>query len=412
MLRPRPTRLVKSVLKAVSICLALFLAGSAWAAEGEAGRSLQLEVLINGQPTKLITPFTDVTGKGLVTTRGELAELYIRPPGNGAADEPVVLSTIPGLRYELNENAQSVNLIVGDAVRLRRTYDSASNGPPPTAGTADYGLVTNYNVFTSATQSFNAAYAPYFTGTNVSLDNRLITPYGVLNQTTIVGPNLAGNTDTLRLETYATKVDPENLRTYRVGDTVTGGLSWTHPIRIAGAQLQHDYTFRPDLITASLPSLSGSAAVPSTVDVYINNVRTISQQVGAGPYQITNLPIYSGSGDARVVIRDASGKETATNLSFFSTPRLLREGVYESSVEVGVPRLRYGIVSDDYEAQAVGAATLRMGMLDWLTAEAHTEAGLGLANGGVGVVAKIATAGIVNLAVSGSTSKDRSGLQT
>lgn len=410
--RPRPIRLAEPILKAVAFCLALLLVGPAWAAEGEAGRSLQLEVSINGQPTKLITPFTDVAGKGLVTTRGELAELYIKPPGNGAADEPIALSSIPGLRYELNENTQSVNLIVGDAVRLRRTYDAASGGPPPTAGTADYGFVTNYNVFSSATQSLNAAYAPYFTGTNVSLDNRLITPYGVLSQTAIVGPNLAGNTETLRLETFATKVDPENLRTYRIGDAVTGGLSWTHPIRIAGAQLQHDYSFRPDLITASLPSVSGSAAVPSTVDVYINNVRTISQQVGAGPYQINNLPIYSGSGDARVVIRDASGKETTTNLSFFSTPRLLREGVYESSVEVGVPRLRYGIVSDDYEAQAVGAATLRMGMLDWLTAEAHAEGGLGLANGGVGLVAKIATAGIVNLAVSGSASKDRNGLQT
>ncbi len=412
MRRPRPIRLAEPILKAVAFCLALLVAGPAWAAEGEAGRSLQLEVSINGQPTKLITPFTDVAGKGLVTTRGELAELYIKPPGTGAADEPVVLSSIPGLRYELNENAQSVNLIVGDGVRLRRTYDASSGGPPPTAGTANYGFVTNYNVFSTASQNLNTAYAPYFSGTNVSLDNRLITPYGVLNQTAIVGPNVTGNTDTLRLDTYAIKVDPESLRTYRLGDAVTGGLSWTHPIRFAGAQLQHDYSFRPDLITASLPSISGSAAVPSTVDVYINNVRSISQQVGTGPYQISNLPIYSGSGDARVVIRDASGKETTTSLSFFSTPRLLREGVYESSVEVGVPRLRYGIVSDDYEAQAVGAATLRMGMLDWLTAEAHTEGGLGLANGGVGVVAKIATAGIVNLAVSGSTSKDRSGLQT
>lgn len=373
---------------------------------------LQLEVSINGQPTKLITPFTEVQGKGLVTTRGELAELFIRPPGTGPADEPIMLSSIPGLRYELNEQAQAVNLIVGDAVRLRRTYDAYSGEPAPTAGTANYGLVTNYNVFSSATQNLNSTYAPYFSGTNVSLDSRFITPFGVLNQTAILGSNLSGNSDVLRLDTYAARVDPEAMQTYRVGDTVTGGLSWTHPIRIGGAQLQHDYTFRPDLVTASLPSVSGSAAVPSTVDVYINNVRTISQQVGAGPYQITNLPIYSGSGDARVVLRDASGKETTTTVSFFSTPRLLREGVYESSIEVGMPRLRYGLVSDDYDSQAVGAATLRKGVLDWLTVEAHSEGGLGLVNGGAGIVARAGTVGVVNVAVSGSAEQGQRGAQT
>jgi outer membrane usher protein len=246
----------------------------------------------------------------------------------------------------------------------------------------------------------------------VSLDSRFITPFGVLNQTAILGPNLSGNSDVLRLDTYAARVDPEALNTYRAGDTVTGGLSWTHPIRIGGAQLQHDYTFRTDLVTASLPSVSGSAAVPSTVDVYINNVRTISQQVSSGPYQITNLPIYSGGGDARVVVRDASGKETTTTVSFFSTPRLLREGVYESSIEMGVPRLRYGLVSDDYDAQAVGAATLRKGVLDWLTVEAHGEGGLGLVNGGVGVVTRAGTVGVVNFALSGSTEQRQRGAQS
>ena len=130
-----------------------------------------------------------------------------------------------------------------------------------------------------------------------------------------------------------------------------------------------------------------------------------------GPFQISNLPAYAGGGDARVVVRDASGKETQTSLSFFASPRLLREGVYESSLEIGAPRLRYGTVADDYAAQTVGSGTLRMGLLDWLTLEAHSEGGMGLMNGGAGVVARAGSLGVVTAAASGSTGQGRRGAQ-
>ncbi len=410
--RPSKTRPNDGWFLLLLICLLIVSTRPLRAADGDQGRQLQLEVSINGQPTKLIAAFADVKGQGLVTTRSELAELFIRAPGDGAPGDSVRLTSIPGLTYELDEAAQRVNLIAGDAIRMRRTYDAASRDVAPTAGKADYGLVANYNVFSAASQKFKSTYAPEFTGTNVLLDSRFITPYGVLNHSTVLGSNVTAQTDTLRLDTYAMRVDPESLKTYRAGDVITGGLAWTQPIRIGGAQVQHDYVFRPDLVTASLPSVSGSAAVPSTVDVYINNVKSVSQQVGAGPYTISNLPAMSGAGDARVVVRDVSGRETQTSLSFFSSPRVLREGIYESSVEVGVPRLRYGILSDDYESQVVGAGTLRLGVADWLTVETHGEGGLGLINGGAGVVAKVGRIGVVNAAVSGSTGHGKQGAQT
>ena len=409
--RRHPARRGDQLLFALALCLALLIGRPVAVAEEAAGRQLQLEVSINGEPTKLIAPFTEVEGQGLVTARSELEELYIKAPGAGAATDLVRLKSIPGLKYEVDERAQAINLIAEDKARLSRNYDASASYAKPSAGTADYGLVANYNVYSSTTQNLRALSEPAFNGTNVSLDSRFITPYGVLNQTAILGPNLVAASDTLRLETYAVRVDPDALETTRLGDAVTGGLAWTRPIRLAGAQLQHNYVFRPDLVTSSLPSYSGSAAVPSTVDVYINNVKSVSQQVGAGPYQLTNLPVYAGGSDARVVVRDASGKETQTSLSFFASPRLLREGVYESSAEIGAPRLRYGILSDDYEGQVVGSGTLRLGMLDWLTAEAHGETGLGINNGGIGLVARAGGLGVINAAVSGSAGAGRTGAQ-
>jgi outer membrane usher protein len=121
----------------------------------------------------------------------------------------------------------------------------------------------------------------------------------------------------LRLDTTWTYKDPDRTLTYRAGDMISGGLSWTRPVHLGGIQIQRGFSIRPDLVTLPLPSFSGSAAVPSTVDVYVNGVRTVSQDVDSGPFRINNLPILSGQGDASIVVRDSSGREVATTLPFF-----------------------------------------------------------------------------------------------
>jgi outer membrane usher protein len=55
-----------------------------------------------------------------------------------------------------------------------------------------------------------------------------------------------------------------------------------------------------------LPAARGTAAVPSTADIYINNIKTYSQDVAAGPYVLNNLPAITGNGTARVVLHDSS----------------------------------------------------------------------------------------------------------
>jgi len=54
--------------------------------------------------------------------------------------------------------------------------------------------------------------------------------------------------------------------------------------------VQRNFGLRPDLVTLPLPAARGSAAVPSVADVYIKYVKTSSQDVGAGPYLLSNMP--------------------------------------------------------------------------------------------------------------------------
>ncbi len=403
-----------NVLLALILLMFAFVAGGRVSAAGGERQDLQLEVLINGQPTKLIASFTDVPGQGVFSPRSELAELFIRAPGEGPPAELVRLDRIPGLTFKLDKAAQTIAITLPDTQRLRRTYDAHVPMQIPEAGQANYSAVLNYSLYAAGTQNtdqFKKLTQSSYDGANAYLDGRVITPYGIVSQSAILGNNALGITNTLRLETSAVRVNPETLTTTRLGDTVSGGLPWTRPIRMAGAQWQQNYSARPDLVTGSLPSFSGSAAVPSTVDVYVNNVRAYSQQVGAGPFTLSNLPLMSGSGEARVVIRDATGKEQESAFAFYTAPRLLREGLFEASVEAGAPRLRYGVASDDYEAALVGSATMRRGVFDWLTLETHAEGGLGVVTGGIGGVARVGKLGVVSASISGSDSRSKTGTQ-
>lgn len=56
-------------------------------------------------------------------------------------------------------------------------------------------------------------------------------------------------------------------------------------MRLGGVQVQTNFALRPDLVTLPIPALFGSAAVPSTRDVYTQNVKTYTGSVPAGPFK-------------------------------------------------------------------------------------------------------------------------------
>jgi outer membrane usher protein len=98
-----------------------------------------------------------------------------------------------------------------------------------------------------------------------------------------------------------------------------------------------------------MPVINGSAAVPSTVDVFVNNIKAFSQPVEPGPYQIVNLPALAAGGNAQVVVTDASGRQVQSSMPFFAAPTLLAKSLTDFSVEAGFARRNYALLSDDYD---------------------------------------------------------------
>lgn len=399
-----------SCLRPTALAVSALCAGDVFAAE-----QLQLEVFLNGAPTQLIGAFSSSDGEHLSIEPKELEELGVKVLKPVQAETLIQLNDLDGLTYRYDVPTQRLFITAQEALLAPKTYDVAPVPEKPREPQAGYGAVLNYNLFAAS----NAFHSDGFglSGVSTTLDARAFSPFGVLSQSMIL--RSSGTTwtskpsqlDALRLDTAFTYSDSQRLVTYRAGDTISGGLAWTRSIRIGGMQAQRSFALRPDLVTIPLASAGGSAAVPSAVDVYVNNIKTYSQNVGAGPYQITNIPVITGGNEARVVLSDAAGHEVQTTLPFYVSPTLLAPGLVNFSVESGLPRTGFGTSSDAYLKAPVGSASVRRGMSDWLTLENHAEIGAGTANAGMGAVVRAGGLGVASFALAASRTRSAHGFQ-
>jgi outer membrane usher protein len=370
--------------------------------------ALQLQVTLNARDTGMIAAFEREANGKLSSTRAELAEVGVQAP-EGDPQQQVRLDDIPGLTYVYDERSQSIRIEVGAEGRAHRLYEAARGAPTAVAPQRDFGASFNYDLYTSTMRAYGGRNFT-FQGASATLEGRLLTPAGTLSQTGIAGSTMTAQNNLLRLDSTWTWSDPETMVAWRLGDTISSGLPWTRPIRMGGAQVQRNFALRADLVTLPLPNISGSAAAPTTVDVYVNNVKTYSQQVQEGPYRISNLPVV-GAGTAQVVVYDAAGRPVEQTLPFITSPLMLRPGFTDYSVEAGAPRQFYGVLSNAYDASAVASASLRRGLTEWLTLESHGEFTPGFYNGGAGAVVNVLSRAILNVAASASHGKSGAGGQ-
>ena len=367
---------------------------------------LQLEVSINGQPSQQIGAFLQLPDGQIAATRGELTALGIKVP-DGPKEDLLRLPEIPQLEYTYDAARQSIAISLTDTQRVPQILslrpDVEYRAPQRTTG-----AFLNYTAFLSGAYGSGKSTGA-INGGSLSLDGHVFSRVGTFSQSGIVGTTSFDNATILRLDSYWSYSNPVTTTSSRAGDLITGGLAWTRPVRIGGLQARRNFGLRPDLITLPLPSLAGSAAVPSTVDVYLGQVKAYSAEVPSGPYRLDNIPVISGGVTARVVVTDSTGRQVQSETALFTDIRLLSRGLVDYSVEAGFQRLNYGIRSSDYEDEPVLTGSIRTGLTDYVTLEGHTEIGRGLWNAGAGVSFSAGRIGLLSGAASLSTRDSSSG---
>jgi outer membrane usher protein len=375
---------------------------SAWPAPAgatrQAPRQVYLRVIVNRVDTGLIVAFTLEAG-GLSMQTKDMAALRLIPADAGARAATVPLAALPGLRYRYRAERQEVEMDVPDSLLRPHLLDMHRVEPVPEAQSA-LGAVINYQAHITADQG---------RGLGLWTEARLFAPAGVLTHS---GVSAAGGRASgyRRYDTTWSQSNAATLRTLRVGDAISSSLAWSRPVRLGGVQWSRDFSLRPDLPAFALPSFSGSAAVPTAVDVYINDVRHYSARTPGGPFTVDHLAGLTGAGAARIETRDAFGRRTYETLPIYIDSRLMAAGLTSYSAEAGWLRRYRGLRDFDYGGGAAASASLRHGLRDTLTAEAHAEAAAAFSQIGIGALWRPGLWGVFNAAVSVATGRE-SGVQ-
>lgn len=242
-----------------------------------------------------------------------------------------------------------------------------------------------------------------------ALEGGIFTALGV-GVSGFVGRFSRGTAEIVRLDTNWTVDDPARMRSLRIGDSVSRAGAGGVPVRFAGIQFARNFAVQPGFATIPLPSVSGSAAIPSIVDIYVNGALRGSRDVQPGPFELTGVPIITGNGDVQLVVRDLLGRERVYSQSYYAAPTMLRKGLHDYSFEAGFLRRSFGRESNDYGAAMV-SGTHRYGLTNSFTAEIHFEGSRHVQAGRIAGNLVIPGVGQIGASIAGSKSALGQGAQ-
>jgi outer membrane usher protein len=310
---------------------------------------------------------------------------------------------IKGCSVAIDESLQRA-VITAPASTLDTTHLSAAERRSPDVTPASPGAFLNYQLSAQQIdgQNLGGAYAELgvFAGAGV-LTSTGVARYG--------GTGTGIDNQLVRLDTAFTRDFPATLETLNLGDAISDGASWGNAVRYAGVRWSRNFGLRPDLLTTPLLATSGTATVPSTVDVFVNNQLVTSSQLPPGPFVIDRLPTVSGTGDVSVVVRDALGREQVVTQTFYSSTTLLAQGLTQYSVNLGKIRDDYGLESNQY-GPLLGEVSYRRGITDGFTLEGHGEYLAGDSHAaGVNAAFAVGRVGVVNVTAANGGDSSGSG---
>jgi len=370
---------------------------------------LYLDVQVNGRSIGKIGEFT-LRHNALMARPDELRDLGFRAPESRAAETGglVGLSDLPGLHWILDAENQVLRVTATDSALLPELLQPVGREPAGSRRVIESGTGVTLNYDTVGTFSGGQR------GGSGSFEVRAFSPWGILSSEWLgyagAGSPAAGATTGIRLDSAYTFADVNSLRRYSLGDFINGSLSWTRPVHLEGVQINSDFSMRPDLVTFPVPTITGSATVPSTVNVLTDGNLAASSQIAPGPFEVPQLPVVEGAGTISMTVTDAMGQQVTVTQPFYASSTMLAPGLQTFAVQAGLVRRDWGSVSDDY-GKLAGTAVYRRGLTPRFTIEGSMEGTSGAFMAGAGGVAQIGNLGVINFAVAPSFGNGQAGAQ-
>lgn len=329
-----------------------------------------LSIKVNGVAQGDHLAYMSADGDFLLLTR-ELPEMDIARAAGRIVDiggEPhLSLKSIAGAEMKFDEKALTLELKLPPDILPSHKLDEGAKLPlTPVAKRAPGGFF-NYSLGYSHVQdtpdSFNTT-----TETGINLGEFLLLDNHTFN-------TASGEPRSTRLQTQLIYDQPDDLRRWVIGDSFASSGLLGSSFDLGGISLSKLYQINPYFVKTPLAAFSGAVTLPSTVDIFMDGQRVVSQNVAPGNFNLQNLNSYTTTGlrNIDIVIRDAFGTEQHIGFPYFFTDQLLAKGLQEYSYNLGFIRENYGVKSDQYGTAALSAFH-RYGVSDLLTIGAGIDA--------------------------------------
>ena len=358
---------------------------------------LWLTLSVNGRNDGRVVPVT-VQGEHYLLDAAVLRRNHIRLADTASGMQDV--SALPQITARYDSVHQILQLQVPDSWLPRQMLGEQKNAAFQAISSP--GMLLNYDAY-SVKSAHSSGYSA------VWLEQRVFSAAGYLSNTGTWRQDwqTKGDSDSregyLRYDTTWKYSDVDRMVSYQMGDVISNSLSWSNSVRLGGLRISRSFAVRPDLVTYPMLNWSGTAAVPGSVDVFINGYKASSNSLNAGPWTLTSTPYINGAGEATLVTTDALGRQVETSVPFYVSNQLLRSGLSDFDFSAGALRQNYGIRSTDYDAAAV-SGFYRYGFNDHLSLALQGEGRGGLARMGVGADMAVARLGTLSLSASQSQS--------
>ncbi len=377
----------------VALTLALLLgAPSLWAAAPEQRAILTL--VVNHGKHEEVTVI--LRGEEIWVASDDLKKAGLASP-NGRSEQVgdrlylLVSSITPRLSVVLDERALALRIDAPPSALGASVINFRPSAPPGLVHRGDTSAFLNYAVQVTDMASVD------LTG-----EAGLSVAGNLLSTTVTATPKSA-----IRGLSSLTIDHPEHMLRLTLGDAVVSGGPLGGGFFSGGVTLAKNFDLDPYFVSRNSFGFATSALTPSTLDVYVNDVLVRSQAVAPGMVRLDNVPVPSGSGEVRYVMRDAFGREQSTTSSYFMSAALLGTGVSEYTYSLGAKRDNLGTKSFDYGKLAF-LGTQRYGASNALTVGGRLEAALDVVSAGA-TASAILPIGQLDLGVAASASHARLG---
>jgi len=381
-----------------------------WAADpppaaGDPARSGTIVVRVRLNTQTKGDLFVERAGRDFLVKVEDLKAIGFREP----AGKPVIvdgephlsLASMAGVSFEFAEKTAvleitaDAGLLAGTSYAMRGQQSRASPIAPANSAFMNYALAASGAQDSPSSYSFSTE-AGWRFGDYLLLSDA----------NTVRTPD--GGYKFVRLSTSVTHDDRDDLRRTVVGDFFPPSRDFSSGIGLGGISVSKLFGLNPYFVQFPLQTVTGTVALPSEMEVYLDGQRVRTERLAPGEFQVRDILAYGGARNVQLVLRDPFGRVQQLNYSFYFNQQALRQGLHEYSYNAGAIRRDFGSESNNYGPPA---ATMfhRYGLADSFTPGWRAEVTRDLVNTGPTATVVLGSAGVLNTALAASRIAGRRG---